>query len=150
MLWLLRCALRPEQRTSEVTGRGASERRHVLDENDLALVVTETLLAAACTPMQPPVSNPISEKGMRSTAAGGGLAPTSGSLKSWAEAICIDDTPRDEPPRRDETAEREGIPRRVIPPVVAGAKAPAMVAVAAKRTERRTIDSSVKNLLLRT
>merc|ERR1719261_189067 len=32
---------------SEVTGRGASERRHVLDENDLALVVTETLLAAA-------------------------------------------------------------------------------------------------------
>ena len=77
---------------------------------------------------------------------GRGLSPTRGSLKSWAEAICIDDTPRDEPPRRDETAEREGIPRRVIPPVVAGAKAPAMVAVAAKRTERRTIDSSVKNL----
>ena len=69
VLWLLCCALRPEQRTSEVTGRGASERRHVLDENDLALVVTETFLAAACTPMQPPVSNRISEKGMRSTVA---------------------------------------------------------------------------------
>ena len=113
VLWLLCCALRPEQRTSEVTGRGASERRHVLDENDLALVVTETFLAAACTPMQPPVSNPISEKGMRSTAAGGGLAPTSGSLKSWAEALGIDDMSRNEPPRRMETAKRECLASRM-------------------------------------
>ena len=113
VLWLLCCALRPEQRTSEVTGRGASERRHVLDENDLALVVTETLLAAACTPSQPPVSNPISVKGMRSMAAGGGLAPTSGSLKSWAEALCIDDISRNEPPRRVETAKRECLASRM-------------------------------------